>query len=38
MQAAVRLYKHLGFIHDPALDFSPVENVVIKGYRLDFEG
>jgi ribosomal protein S18 acetylase RimI-like enzyme len=33
MQAAVRLYERMGFQRAPELDFSPVEGVVIKGYR-----
>jgi ribosomal protein S18 acetylase RimI-like enzyme len=34
MQAAVRLYERLGFMRDPALDFSPAPGVTVKGYRL----
>jgi ribosomal protein S18 acetylase RimI-like enzyme len=35
MQAAVQMYEHMGFVHVPELDFHPMENVVVKGYRLD---
>ncbi len=35
MVAAVRLYLRMGFERAPELDFSPVEGVVIKGYRFD---
>lgn len=35
MQAAVRMYEHLGFIRAPELDFRPVEGVIIRGYRFN---
>ncbi len=37
MQAAVRMYERMGFVHTPALDFRPVEGIIVKGYnrRLD---
>ncbi len=33
MQAAVHMYKRMGFVHTPSLDFRPTENVLVKGYR-----
>lgn len=37
MQAAVRMYERMGFVHMPALDFRPTEGILVKGYcrRLD---
>ncbi len=37
MQAAVRMYERIGFVHTPSLDFRPTEEVLVKGYcrRLD---
>ena len=39
MQAAVRVYEGMGFVHTPALDFRPTEGVLVKGYslRLDID-
>lgn len=35
MVAAVHLYRRIGFERAPELDFSPVGEVVIKGYKFD---
>jgi len=37
MQAAIRMYERMGFVHTPERDFSPVEGVLVKGYcrRID---
>jgi GNAT superfamily N-acetyltransferase len=35
MQTAKQMYERMGFQRDPTMDFKPVGNVVIKGYRLD---
>ena len=35
MLTAKQMYERMGFQRDPKMDFVPVENVVIKGYRLD---
>jgi GNAT superfamily N-acetyltransferase len=35
MQIAMRMYEGMGFVHDPALDFSPGADYLVKGYRLD---
>lgn len=35
MRAAVRLYERLGFVRDPALDFSPAPAISVKGFRLE---
>ncbi len=37
MQAAMRMYEHMGFVHTPTLDFRPTEGILVKGYnrRLD---
>lgn len=34
MRAAVGLYKRLGFVRAPELDFDPAPGLTIKGYRL----
>lgn len=33
MEAAVRMYERMGFVRAHELDFRPVENVLVKGYR-----
>jgi len=35
MPVAMRMYEKLGFVRMPELDFYPVPDVVIKGYRYD---
>lgn len=35
MRAAVRLYGRLGFARAPELDFSPVADILVMGYRRD---
>lgn len=35
MTVAMGMYERMGFVRDPARDFSPGEGVIIKGYRLD---
>lgn len=35
METAMRMYERMGFVREPALDFSPAPAVTIKGYRLD---
>lgn len=35
METAVRMYARMGFVRAPDLDFSPVQGVVVKGYRLN---
>jgi ribosomal protein S18 acetylase RimI-like enzyme len=35
MRAAMRLYERLGFQRAPELDFHPVPDITIKGYRLE---
>ncbi len=35
METAVRMYARIGFVRVPRLDFSPVQGVLVKGYRLD---
>ena len=37
MQAAMRLYKRLGFQRAAELDFQPVPGATIKGYRLSLD-
>ncbi len=34
MQAAVRMYERMGFVHTPNMDFRPMEGVIVKGYSL----
>ncbi len=35
MQVAIRMYEQMGFVRAPELDFHPVPDVTIKGYRLN---
>lgn len=35
MQVAMAMYERMGFHHAPELDFHPVPDVTVKGYRLD---
>lgn len=35
MRAALRMYERWGFVRAPELDFQPVPEVTIKGYRLE---
>jgi len=37
MQVAMQLYERMGFIRAPDLDFHPVPEVTIKGYRFNLE-
>ncbi len=37
MQAAIRMYERMGFVHTPALDFRPTEGVLVKGYLLQLD-
>ncbi len=37
MQAAMQLYERMGFMRAPDLDFHPVPEVTIKGYRFNLE-
>jgi GNAT superfamily N-acetyltransferase len=37
MRAAMRLYDRLGFQRAPELDFHPVPDITIRGYRLHLE-
>ena len=37
MQAAMRMYEQMGFRRAPELDFHPVPQVTIKGYRFNLE-
>jgi GNAT superfamily N-acetyltransferase len=37
MQAAMRLYEHMGFRRAPDLDFSPAPGAKLKGYHLKLE-
>ena len=37
MRAAMRLYERLGFRRAPELDFHPVPDITIKGYRLELK-
>ena len=37
MEAAHRVYLRLGFVRDPALDWSPVPGVDLVAFRLDLE-
>jgi len=34
MQSAMRMYARMGFVRAPELDFHPLPDVTIKGYRL----
>ena len=38
MAAARHLYESIGFVRDPAIDFSPVPGVDIMAYALDLHG
>jgi hypothetical protein len=38
MEAAVRLYKRMGFTRDPGLDWSPAPTLTVKGFRLSLRG
>ena len=35
MRTAMHLYERMGFVHAPELDFSPGEDMIVKGYRLN---
>jgi GNAT superfamily N-acetyltransferase len=35
MRVAMAMYKRMGFVRAPELDFHPVPNVTVKGYRFD---
>jgi len=37
MQVAMQLYERMGFMRAPDLDFHPVPEVTIKGYRFDLD-
>jgi hypothetical protein len=37
MQAAMQMYERMGFMRAPDLDFHPVPEVTIKGYRFNLE-
>ncbi len=37
MQTANQLYKHMGFVHVPGLDFHIEDGNLMKGYRLELE-
>ena len=37
MQAAMQLYERMGFIRAPDLDFHPVPEMTIKGYRFNLD-
>jgi GNAT superfamily N-acetyltransferase len=37
MRTAMRMYERMGFVRAPELDFHPVPEVTIKGYRLDLD-
>ena len=37
MRTAMRLYERLGFVREPALDFSPAPGITVKGFRLALE-
>jgi GNAT superfamily N-acetyltransferase len=34
MRTAMRLYARMGFVREPALDFSPAPGITVKGFRL----
>lgn len=38
MQVAMSMYERMGFVHAPDLDFRPVPDITIKGYRYDLNG
>lgn len=35
MNVAMRMYENMGFMRVPALDLSPAEGIIVKGYRID---
>ncbi len=35
MTVAIHMYERFGFVRDPRIDFLPVPEVLVKGYRLD---
>jgi len=37
MEAAMRLYARLGFVHVPELDFEPAPGLTVQGFRLTLE-
>lgn len=37
MQTAMQMYERMGFERFPELDFTPAENVIIKGYRYNLQ-
>ncbi len=37
MDVAMQMYEHRGFVRAQELDFHPVPNITIKGYRLSLE-
>ena len=37
MEAAMRLYARLGFVHVPELDFEPAPGLTVRGFRLTLE-
>jgi GNAT superfamily N-acetyltransferase len=37
MQVAMRMYERMGFVRAPEIDFHPVPEVTIKGYRYRFD-
>ncbi|WP_165423539.1 GNAT family N-acetyltransferase [Ktedonosporobacter rubrisoli] len=37
MLAANKMYKRMGFVHVPALDFHAEDESIVKGYRLELE-
>jgi GNAT superfamily N-acetyltransferase len=37
MQVAMHMYKHMGFVRAPEIDFRPDEDVLVKGYRLSLD-
>jgi ribosomal protein S18 acetylase RimI-like enzyme len=38
MTVAHRLYRRLGFVHDPSLDWEPEPGVNLRGFRLRLDG
>ena len=38
MGVAVHMYEHMGFVRAPELDFSPVEGMLVIGYRHALDG
>jgi ribosomal protein S18 acetylase RimI-like enzyme len=37
MQVAMQMYERMGFVRAPELDFHPVPEITIKGYRYRFD-